>query len=416
MPTEGRLNLKKGLNVLIVNAHWHNRGDESAVRAMIDSLREKLPIAKMTIMLNVADFPYDDIEFLPYYPNNRREYLDSVPALLFNGKSYNSSGKRFVQAVREADVVIHAPGGAALGEIYQYGLLEYSYLYRLLFSKLIARKPVFIYAPSMGPFRNRLRNVLRKFVLKRADVIMLREGESARYLKEQLKIDSIVTADSALQNDIPADYLKRYTDVEPVLEAIEKNKTVGITITDLKWHPIYKKQASVTDRIEKALSESIARIIDKGYNVVLIPQIFGEPTDFSLLEKFRSINRDRILILPGNIDSYGQQVIISKMHSFIGMRYHSNIFAAKGKVPFVSIYYEHKMKGFMSLLGLAEMSLDVESIDSDKIIERFEYLEKNYAEIRNTLEKHVPELQRESRRTSDIIVDWLSSHGDRKII
>jgi colanic acid/amylovoran biosynthesis protein len=410
---------KKGLNILILNAHWNNRGDEAAIRAMIDSLRSKLLIKNMRIMIfskNPTYFPYEDIELLDLFPSIERKVSSQLSLgmdifltlITFGNLAFTKQGKKFVSAVHDADIVIHAPGGPAIGDLYggKYGFLESFYLYRLLIP-ILKGKPVFFYAPSMGPFSGILRNRIRKFVLKRSSAIILREKISSKYLKTQLGLDSYVTLDSALQNNIPNEYLERYNNISEILIIIENEKVVGMTITDLKWHVTYRKNDALTEKIMHSLSGVIKYLISKGYVIFLIPQLFGEGEDTPLLERFRKLNKEKIFILPQNIDSFAHQVIISKLFCVIGMRYHPNIFAAKGNVPSISIYYEHKMKGFMEKLERTDLMINVEEISANKIIDKFTYLEENYNTIKEQLKKRTPQLKEESQKTTDIIIEKL---------
>ena len=410
---------KKGLNILILHAHWNNRGDEAAIRAMIDSLRSKLPIKNMKIMIlskNPMYFPYEDIELLDLFPSLERKVssilslgMDIFLTLITFGKiALTKQGKKFVSAVHDADVVIHAPGGPAIGDLYggKYGFWEFFYSYRLLIP-ILRGKPVFFYAPSMGPFSGRLRNHIRKFVLKRASAIILREEISSKYLKNQLGLDSYVTVDSALQNDIPNDYINRYNNISEILDVIENEKVVGMTLTDLKWHSVYANYNGLSETIMHSLSDVIKYLISKGYVILLIPQLFGEGEDTPLLERFRELNKEKIFILPQNIDSFAHQVIISKLFCLISMRYHPNIFAAKGNVPSICIYYEHKAKGFMEKLERTDLIINVEEISANKIIDKFTYLEENYNTIKEQLKKRTPQLKEESQKTTDIIIEKL---------
>jgi colanic acid/amylovoran biosynthesis protein len=271
----------------------------------------------------------------------------------------------------------------------------------------VKKKPIFFYAPSMGPFTFKFDNPLRRFLLKRASAIVLREDLSGEYLEKQLGLKSIVTCDSAMQNTVPEGYIDRYNNLSAILKTIEEKRVIGMTITVLKWHPVYRKDAHLENRIRESISGAIEVFLDKGYCILLMPQIFGDVSDVPLLEQFREANKDRIFILPGNVDSYGQQLLISKLHSMIGMRYHSNIFAAKGKIPFLSISYEHKMKGFMDKLGLSELTMNVEEITAQGIIDKFEYLEYNYESVKRILNERVPELQRLSSKTTEIVVNGI---------
>jgi coenzyme F420 hydrogenase subunit beta len=421
---------RNGLNILILHAHWDNRGDEAAIRAMIDSLKSELVIKKMSIILlspGVTRFPYDDIRILEDYPwialtNNRRlprilTYLDILLTLVTFGRlSLTEQGREFIKVVDEADIVIHAPGGPMIGDLYGGKLWgDVFYVYRLLIVKLFKKKPLFFYAPSMGPFSSKLRNVIRKFILRRADAIVLREEISAGYLKSQLGLDSYVTIDSALQSDVPEDYIKRYKNIPEILSLIENKKVIGMIITDLKWHPVYKH--SNYDELRKRLIDSfsyVARyLIESGYVVLLIPQLFGIQEDISLLKAVQHLNNKRIFVLPEEIDSYAQQSIISKVFCLISMRYHPIVFAVKGSTPFISICYEHKTRGFVERVGAANFIIDVEQISTNDIIDRFICLKQNYNMLRERLEAINPSLREESRKTTKILLDKIAHLGWR---
>jgi len=414
---------KKGLNVLILHAHWDNRGDEAAIRAMIDSLRSKLLIKNMKIMIfskNPTYFPYEDIGLLDLFPTLGKKAssifslgIDIFLTLItFGNLAFTEQGKKFISAVHDADIIIHAPGGPSIGDIWRgkFGISEFLYLYRLLIS-ILKGKPVFFYAPSMGPFSGRLKNLIRKFVLKRASAIILREGISSKYLKEQLSLDSYVTLDSAFQNDIPDEYIIKYNNLSGILKTIENKKVVGMTLTDLKWHPVYRNYNGLSEKITHSLSDVIKYLVGKGYVILLIPQLFGEQDDVSLLKSFCELDKKKIFIFPTNADSYAQQVIISKLFCIIGMRYHPNIFAAKGSVPSMAIYYEHKTKGFMERLGRTDLTINVEEISASKIIDKFTYLEENYNPIKEQLKKRTPQLREESKKTTEIIIGKLKQLG-----
>jgi len=410
---------KNGLNILIINAHWDNRGDEAAIRAMIDSIRSKLLIKHMKIMIlskNPTRFPYEDIRLLNLYPSIEKKVLSILSIgmdifltmVTFGKLTFTDKGKKFVSEVCDADIVIHAPGGPSIGDIWRgkYGVSEFFYLYRLLVP-LLKRKPVFFYAPSMGPFSGMFRNLIRKFILRRSSAIILREEISSKYLKDQLGLDSYVTLDSALQNNIPSTYINRYNNISEILNIIENKKVVGMTLTDLKWHPVYKNNIKLHEKIIYSLSGVIEYLINNSYIILLIPQLFGSSDDVSLLKKFYKLNKKKIFILPTNIDSYAQQIIISKLFSMISMRYHPNIFAAKRNIPSICIYYEHKAKGFMEKLGRVDLMINVKEISASKIIDKFLYLEKNYNTIKEEIIKRTPRLKEESEKTTDILMEKL---------
>ena len=411
------------LNILILHAHWSNRGDEAAIRAMIDSLRAELPVEKMWVMIvgfRPAQFPYDDIEILRLYPFwmsyiRPKSLLNRIDALFniltFGKLSLTRKGRRFLKVVSEADVVIHAPGGPTIGDLNALGDLQY--LHRLLIAKVIKKKALFFYAPSMGPFSGQLRNMFRRFILKRADAIILRDEISHRYLRDQLGLEATVTLDSAFQNDVPEDYIQRYDNLSDILELIEGKRTIGMVVTDMKWYPKYKYSTSLAERIIACSSEIADYLLNRGYFILLIPQLFGEVEDTRLLETIREMDKEKIRLCPLNIDSYGQQVLISKLFCLISMRYHPVVFAAKGNTPFISIYYEHKAEGFARKIGLTDFTIHIESISASEVINRFTVLERDYDVVKERLRTTNRFLKEESRKTTRIIVDKLVQLGWR---
>jgi len=406
------------MNILILNAHWNNRGDEAAIRAMIDSIREKMEVDKMSIMLLSNDrrfFPYHDIELVDPFPTytqgrivSKLLFLGDSLAMLLSGGRYalTKQGREYLRTLDGTDFVIHAPGGPSIGDLYSgpFGIFELTYLIRLWIS-IIKNKPVFFYAPSMGPFTG-VRNILRKYVLRKSIGIIVREEISQKNLSEQLGLNAIVTIDSALQNEVHESDLQNIEQIGEIISKLTNKKVIGMTITDLRWHPIYKTNANLQERIRTEITHTIDYLTDNGYEILLIPQLFGSQDDMTLLEYFKekARNNGEVSILPQFIDAYGQQYIISHLYCVIGMRYHPTIFAAKGRVPAIAISYEHKTKGFMDKLGRLDSLIPVEDIDSERIIEKFKYIEENYDFIRDHLFNRVPKLIEISQKTTEILI------------
>lgn len=99
-----------GRNILIIHAYTENRGDEATVKAMIAAIKEKEP--------------------------------------------------------KKADIVLHAPDGPSIGDIYEE--FELLYLKRLHLIKKMGVSYMF-YAPSMDPFKSEKRNKQSKIILQDAE-------------------------------------------------------------------------------------------------------------------------------------------------------------------------------------------------------------------------------------------------------
>lgn len=400
------------MKIMVVNAHWNNRGDEAAVRAMIDELHQIYPNSEIAvqIMLDQIDqFPYDgNIQAIPLYPR-KKDYPECLLTCLTKGHLiFSRKGKQFFRSLREADLVLHAPGGPSIGDIY-VTTGEINYLIKFLLIHWF-KKPYLFYAPSMGPFRSKKHRRLRRYALNHADMICVREPITKQYLQEQLGIDKEikVTLDSAFQHPIDVAENEKELDSYPALKEFldTSSKVAVLTITDLAWNPKYQQDKVLQERIRSSFDSFIDKIIQKGYSVLFIPQLFGSFNDRNYMLSFQ---RENCFVMDDTHDCYFQQYIISQVDVVVGMRYHSNIFSAKMAIPFISVSYEQKMKGFMQKVGLQDYCIELHNLSSDELLDKFETLEEHYEEYKSLLKKKSVELKEESHRTTDFIMDYIET-------
>jgi len=85
--------------------------------------------------------------------------------------------------------------------------------------------------------------------------------------------------------------------------------------------------------------------------------------------------------------------LIGNFNYFIGTRMHSNIFATSMKVPTVAIAYEKKTNGIMETVGLSDYIIEMDTINSDQLIEKIDKCIKNKQEIIKGLNAKIPELK-----------------------
>jgi len=392
--------MKVKANVLIINAHWNNRGDEAALRSLIDSLSRKTNLISVQIQsTKVLQFPYENIKYTTEYPR-LRNLLGFILSIITNFKYIPSAARGLVQMMQQADIIIHAPGGPSIGDI--YGIKELNYLAKFWAASKMG-KPYIFAAPSAGPFKSKCSNIFRRKMYRNAQAIVLREEISQGFLNELLPQNkSIVTCDLALQNDISFDTQNFILGMnQELIEFLADKKVVGVTITDLLWHPIHGKNKHLQEQIRTSFTALLENITSKGYKVIFIPQLFELGNDYTLMEKY-CINSN-CLVLSDQYDAYFQQFLISKLYAVVGMRYHSNIFSAKMGIPFVSVSYEQKMKGFMKKIDLLDYCVDIKELSGKTLIDRFNALENNQNELRKYLSDKALELKFLSHKTIDII-------------
>ncbi|SDI72380.1 colanic acid/amylovoran biosynthesis protein [Pseudobutyrivibrio sp. 49] len=400
------------MKVTIIHAHWNNRGDEAALRAFVDELYAKYENADIYVQVLssiVKQFPYDDkrIHLSNVKFPKRKNKLDYWMAYLTKGRlSIFSNTREFVKLVEGSDLVLHGPGGPSIGDIYYD--VEEEYLKRLDLIRRMGIKYAF-YAPSMGPFekKDEKRNALRRRVLENAEFIYLREATSEKFVKDfGIKNKTAVSLDSAFQHySDEQKYAKQLDEYKELKEFMSRyDRVVGMTTTDLSWHPVHKKNLELKDNIFNSFAQLIEHLDKQNIGVVFIPQLFGIHNDRRYMETFK---KDNCFVIDDTHDTYFQQYLISQLYAVIGMRYHSNIFSAKMGTPFISVSYEQKMSGFMNISGLNDYCVPIGELSGDNLVNAFDKLCDNYDDYKSILSVKKEEWSQMAHRTTDAVFEVL---------
>ena len=393
--------------IVLVNAHWNNRGDEAALRAIIDGILENTENVHITIIFkdkgNIVQFPYkEQVDYVT--ARYLQEYMQMRLAIFSQGKiGCDLEMRKVINTIEHADLVVYAPGGAVVSDRFWWKKqLEY------LFPIAYAQKkhiPVFFAAPSIGPFSKTYK--YRNRVLKRVDAICVRESISYQELKKEgLEKNVTVTIDSAFLNDISKTQMEKEMKNETALCAFLNNyqKVIGVTITDFAWHVEYGKDNKLKGQIKRTFQEFIQLLGKRRIGVVLIPQLFGNQNDKKYLQEFEWENT---YLLGDDKDAYFQQYMISKLYGVIGMRYHSNIFAAKMGVPFIPIVYEEKMRGFVEYAGWENLAIALENLSVEELCRQYEYMETNYTDLCKIVWNERTKWKKQAQRTLNDLLQLL---------
>ena len=136
----------------------------------------------------------------------------------------------------------------------------------------------------------------------------------------------------------------------------------------------------------------------------MIPQLFGNQNDKKYLQEFEWENT---YLLGDDKDAYFQQYMISKLYGVIGMRYHSNIFAAKMGVPFIPIVYEEKMRGFVEYAGWENLAIALENLSVEELCRQYEYMETNYTDLCKIVWNERTKWKKQAQRTLNDLLQLL---------
>lgn len=396
-----------------MNAHWSNRGDEAALRALLDTLLEEKPEWKYQVIFKdkkeITNFPYENIPYFSaqFLPSDINEIRDAVAR---RGETGNAELSKEVRTLADADLIIYSPGGAVISDHFWWRKnLEY------LVPFLCAEKygiPIVTAAPSMGPFQADIEKEYagyRASLLKKAGLLIVRENKSAEYLSQIGVKDNVsVTVDTAFLDDLqyiePHNMEKADRDLEKVFA--KYNRVVGMTVTDFAWHVKYGKIPGLNTFLHSGICDFIKYLEQRNIGVIFIPQLFGNQDDWSVINTYAA-ECTNTFILSQDYDTYTQQYAISKLYAIVGMRYHSNIFAAKTGVPFIAVSYEDKMKSFMETWGYQDYMVEIDGFHADILKEKFAMLEKTYQAYKFDLEKNRKVWRALARKTVDEIERYM---------
>jgi colanic acid/amylovoran biosynthesis protein len=381
------------LRLLIINQHAGNRGDEAAGKALLRALDKEDQIKQVDILYNAVNMLDEEklsIEAdlcITHHSASTLSFSDKIliilsfllPFWLLRILPKTSDLKSEFKLIENADIVVSAPCGVNMGPY-----RDWRYLWRLYIAVKLD-KPLAIYSISFGPLpKNRLFKSASIYVLRNSKFLSLRDKQSQLYAKEYSAafVPSIDTVflDNTFTKELPAE-----------INTIRDGKYVVVVPNELYfWHPYYKKIHP--EKIDQVYLNVINLLVNKGLNVVLLPQLYISFNDRRYFERLcRQLpNKEKVCVLSDSYNCDIQQAVINNAEFLVGARCHSIVFAIRGNTPFIALSYEHKMKHMLSLLSLDRYAVDLEEQlwdqnFSDRLAEKIETCLYNRETIKQEL-------------------------------
>lgn len=356
------------MNILIINQPNNNHGDEAAHKAFLRSLCYKYPQHRFTVMffhqssksVDAMNVKLPNVHYVNVTAGFSRKKYDIIKtAFKLHCEKLLTMLPQFKVVnvlIKQADAIINAPGGICMGAFHNW---EHIYFLKLAQWN---HKPVAYYSRSFGPFdnskvNNRLFNTISKDLLSSFRFLSIRDNKTMA-LADSFGLTYTKAIDTAFLDNIENN------------DIVLDNNYIGnsgrycvIVPNSLRWHPVFANcSKDYIDDFYKVLINTIAQKYPD-LNILMLPQLFnkadgGDNAYFKYLANNISEDiRKRIIIFEDSISSDDQQAIISHASFIIGARYHSIVFAINNTTPFVSLSYEHKMDGLLSILNLSMQSV-----------------------------------------------------------
>jgi colanic acid/amylovoran biosynthesis protein len=399
------------MNILLLNTHSVlNTGDAGIVLAQVQWCRKVFSHPEIGLTSRTPD-----LDRLFYGPMGIHVHSPFIsPPSLFAGKGQKLMAclkdlitlkpkGRLARAIKESDLVISSGGGYFYSNRSVFPGPIFFQNWLPLAATVRWEKPVFFFPQSFGPFYNSVAPVMLRRILENRNVkkIFAREDVSLHLLqgllrqKDQGKLD--ICPDMAFSLEM------REEGVGPPARLNLPRPIVALTVREWDFpgrsHPEKRQlRENYLQALEKAC-ETIYRNW-KG-SIVIFPQARGPGIfendriiSMKLWEKVRtSVPEGHLAVvdLPDLLPPSSIVNLLAQVDLLIATRFHSAIFAALARTPFISIGYQAKSLGTLKNLGLETFSIDISEISPDRIMALTEPLLKDCEAYRDRIARAVSE-------------------------
>jgi polysaccharide pyruvyl transferase WcaK-like protein len=272
-------------------------------------------------------------------------------------------------------------------------------------AKLCGCKLLFV-SVGVGPLYTSIGRFLVKSALSLADFRSYRDDASLQYLK---RIDFRVENDgvypdlvfSLHKGLIPRGYQSK----RPRL-------VVGLGLMEYagKYSAERPSDAIYTEYLQ-ALVDFVKWLLAHEYEVRLL---VGDPVDTHVVREFRSLLKERLAaheeerIIDEPITSVEDLLRqLAATDLVVATRFHNVLLSLLLNKPVIAISFHHKCSSLMGQMGLSEYCQDINSLDTDRLIEQFCQLEQHADSVKRTIREKVDACQDALDEQYNIIVSHI---------
>ena len=403
------------MKFMIVNAFGRsNRGDSVLLDECIHEIRAKFPDAQIAGAvfegIEAARAVHPTVAWSERIGNAGGGGAGRIKALVylfaawfsawlpFLGRLLPERQRQTLDAIRNSDVVISAPGG------YIHDT-NFAYFIALLHIHLgtIMGKTVILAPQSVGPIERPVSRAVARHVLGKVPYLCARESYSWDFLAHDLKLPEknvYRTGDSAFWNTHVEDNPALIDGIFASLGVPKDKPVFGMTV--VKWSfPKSKTAAADLDRYTDAVARAADHMAEKyGLQPVIFNQVSEDlPASLDVQRKAMS----RVIVDQTSREPDILRAMIARSQVFLGTRFHSCIFAMMAGRPTFAVAYLPKTEYIMNDLKLTHRHTPIDAIDYDYLIKQlsvdFENLSQAESEIRNAVLVY----QKDFTRLQDIL-------------
>lgn len=400
--------------VTITNAYtWYNKGDAGILLGTVNLLKQ---LYGQDIEINILSFtPEEDKKryckdkkiknvetniLNPHpYKHTRMGKMKAALKLLFKAiyffininfnKEYLIRKNKSVKLLNDSDIIIVCGGGFLGGKKFE----SLMHLFQIYINTKM-KKNVYIMGTSIEPIKSKIINYYTEKILKKVDYVFAREKITEKYLKNFLpskKYDLIPDMAFMLESKkVKFEFI----------ENLRKNDEILVGITVRKWNfPNSKNKEKARSRYIEQIVKFLDYYTDKeNYTFIFIPQVivdYASDVDIAKIIKknMKEKNKKKFIIREDDWSPEEIKGLIGNLDFFVGTRMHSNIFSTSMCVPTLAIAYEKKTNGIMETVGQDKYVEEIETINAESMITKFDELQRNKDNIQKELEVKINKIR-----------------------
>lgn len=296
-----------------------------------------------------------------YYFSKTKFLTSFIDALIYRLLPKSSTLRSDISKVlASSDIIFDINEGDSFSDI--YGLKRIIRHFTDSKLALTWSKPLVFLPQTIGPFNTTIGKYLGKHIIRRLTKVYVRDEKAFPFLKK-LKINKELSIDMAVY-------------MEPKGTQIQvKPNTVGININGLMFLNRYKTMSGKYDSYPAFLVTVISLLIQKGYEVLLIPHTYNKDKpnsedDLEAIKKFMAANPSfskKVSFVEGQYNAQELKGIISQTAFFMGSRMHSCIAALSMSIPTIGLSYSYKFEGTFKMFDQKERVISLSDINKQDI-------------------------------------------------
>jgi len=329
---------------------WYNAGDDAIGVAILRELFKKYPQSEFRVTINE-----------PYFlsENNFDKNIQPIDFNIFS----------ILKAIKDSDEFIIA-GGTHFQDQDEFLIRKIKVF--LFFSLIVAcasiiKKSPLLLGHGIGPISTSWIKFLVKRILNNSRYIIVRDQGSYNFVKS-LGFEN----KSCRGFDVSAILVDNFNSV---YNSDDKDKTLGVSL--LPFYSIYSREGFKDDQVVNIFGKCINGILKRNSDIKFKLFAFrsgkhhsDEPIIMKLVSQLKEYsNRVTLVVYRGDLSHFLSE--IRSCCAFIGMRYHSSLFAYLFNKPLIMIDYQEKCKGLAKDILISEDAiLPLNTIDSSTLCEK----------------------------------------------